>query len=129
MFCDVDGLKAVNDEFGHSAGDVLLRAMAARISGAVRSRDTVARVGGDEILIVLDGVHGVEEAAAIANKVRLAVKDPLAVDGGEIRPTLSIGVTVALPGEGVDAMITRADQAMYQAKRSGRDQVVHIIAP
>ena len=126
VFCDLDGLKAVNDDFGHSAGDTLLRAVATRISDAVRSRDTVARVGGDEILIVLDGVHDIDEAAAIANKVRLAVKEAVAVDGGEIRPTLSIGVTVARPNEGVDAMITRADEAMYQAKRGGRDRVIQI---
>lgn len=119
-------MKTVNDDFGHGAGDALLRAVATRISAAVRSRDTVARVGGDEILIVLDGAHDIDKAAAIANKVRLAVKAPISVDGGEIQPTLSIGVTLARPDEGVDSMITRADEAMYKAKRGGRDRVIQI---
>ena len=126
VFCDIDAFKSVNDDFGHSAGDAVLRAVATRISGAVRSGDTVARVGGDEILVVLDGVHDVDEATAIADKVRLAVKECVPVDGGEVCPTLSIGVTVARAGESVDALVTRADEAMYQAKRGGRDRVIQI---
>ena len=81
-------------------------------------------MGGDEFLVVLDGVHDLAEAAAIAEKIRRAV-----VDGGEEHPgepwtTLSLGVTLSSPGEPVDAMIARADRAMYEAKQTGRNRVV-----
>ena len=123
-FCDIDNFKAINDEWGHAAGDVVLRAFATRITDAVRGRDIVARAGGDEILIVLDGVGDIGEAVAIAEKVRVAVKEPVGVEGFMVSATLSIGVTIAHAGEGVDEMVSRADRAMYKAKREGRDRVV-----
>jgi diguanylate cyclase (GGDEF)-like protein/PAS domain S-box-containing protein len=126
VFCDLDDFKSINDRCGHAAGDELLRAFATRISGTVRSCDMVARFGGDEILIVLDGVRDVDEASGIADKVRVAVKEPVLVVGAQLCSTLSIGVTVARPGESIDAMITRADRAMYAAKNGGRDRVVSL---
>jgi len=129
VFCDIDDFKTVNDTQGHAAGDQLMRTVAARIRSAVRIGDTVARMGGDEFLVVLDGVHDLAEAAAIAEKIRVAatVAD---VAGPAGRPsTLSLGVTLSAPGEPVDTMIARADRAMYKAKEEGRNRVVAVARP
>jgi diguanylate cyclase (GGDEF)-like protein/PAS domain S-box-containing protein len=123
LFCDIDGFKAVNDAYGHAAGDEMIRALADRIRSVVRLGDAVARMGGDEFLIVLDGIHGLDEAIAVAEKVRCAAAAPVAYGRQSLATTISIGATIGRPGEGVDAMIGRADDAMYEAKAAGRDQV------
>jgi diguanylate cyclase (GGDEF)-like protein len=89
----------------------------------------VARVGGDEILAVLDGIRDLDDAARIAEKIRASVSGPIRLRGSTLTSTLSIGVTLALPGEPVDDAIARADDAMFRAKRSGRDRVVAVAAP
>lgn len=129
VFCDVDNFKAVNDRLGHAAGDEMLRVLANRICGTVRSGDLVARIGGDELLVVLDGVHDLEGAARIAEKIRDVVAEPFAVDGVELRGTMSMGVSIAATGEMVDSLVARADAAMYTAKQTGRDRVVAVPAP
>lgn len=126
MFCDVDSFKSVNDSNGHAVGDQVLRTIASRIEGSVRRGDLIARIGGDEFLVILDGVHDQEEAVRIAEKLRRRVSRPIEVLGGVITATLSIGVTLAEPKEDVHALIARADQAMYKAKRAGSDQVIAI---
>jgi diguanylate cyclase (GGDEF)-like protein/PAS domain S-box-containing protein len=126
VFIDIDSFKDVNDQHGHSAGDELLRTLARRIRENVRSGDTVARMGGDEFLVLLDGVHSLAEAHAIAEKLRLACAGPVATRGGDVSATVSIGVTLSRPGEEVDAMVARADHAMYEAKRSGRNRVIAV---
>jgi diguanylate cyclase (GGDEF)-like protein len=123
LFCDIDGFKAVNDAYGHAAGDEMIRTLADRIRSVVRLGDAVARMGGDEFLIVLDGIHGLDEAVAVAEKVRSAASAPIAYGRQSLATTISVGVTLGWPDEGVDAMIARADDAMYQAKAAGRDQV------
>jgi diguanylate cyclase (GGDEF)-like protein/PAS domain S-box-containing protein len=123
LFCDLDGFKAVNDTYGHAVGDVVLKAVADRVRGAVREDDLVARIGGDELLVVLEGLHGVKDAVAVADQIRLAVAEP--VEGLE-RPvvvTMSVGVAMVVTGDTSDAVIARADAAMYRAKESGRDGV------
>ncbi len=125
-FCDIDGFKAINDSRGHAVGDRLLLAVAQRIGACVRSADVVARVGGDEILLMLPGVRTLDDAMLIAEKVRAAVKMPLQIDGQEISTSISIGVTLAVDGDDVDTLVARADRAMYLAKQAGRDQVVQI---
>jgi diguanylate cyclase (GGDEF)-like protein/PAS domain S-box-containing protein len=123
-FCDIDHFKNVNDSYGHVAGDEALRAVASRISSIVRADDLVARFGGDEVLIVLEGVHGVDDALAIAEKIRVQCHRPIPLLHSSLTVTLSIGVTLADPTETVDSLIARADLAMYEAKGAGRDRVV-----
>lgn len=125
-FCDLDGFKEVNDAYGHSAGDNLLRAIARRIERVVRAGDVVARLGGDELLIVLNGVHDLDDAVRIADKLRDEIRQPTPVPGGTASVSASIGVALAEEGESVDDIVSRADAAMYQAKKSGKDRVVTI---
>ena len=127
FFCDMDKFKTVNDTYGHAAGDEVLRVMADRIRHCLRSTDDLgARVGGDELLVVLHGVQDLPNAVAIAEKLRLSAAEPIAIPGGTIRTTVSIGVTLARPGEKTGDLIARADEAMYRAKEHGRNQVIPI---
>jgi diguanylate cyclase (GGDEF)-like protein/PAS domain S-box-containing protein len=123
LFCDTDNFKAINDTMGHNVGDLVLSTIAWRIRDCVREGDTVGRIGGDEMLVLLPGVHSVEEVVAIGNKIRCRVAEPIDHEGKEIRATISVGATLAFPGESVSAMTTRADAAMYMAKRAGRNTV------
>ncbi|MEZ5119229.1 MAG: PAS domain S-box protein [Candidatus Nanopelagicales bacterium] len=125
-FCDIDRFKGINDSLGHRAGDRLLQIVVTRIQSCVRSGDIVARVGGDEILLILRGVRSMDDAMAIAQKVRLAVREPAQLDGHVVPTSISIGVTMAAADDDVDALVARADQAMYLAKEAGRDQVVRL---
>ncbi|WP_197024682.1 PAS domain S-box protein [Cellulomonas sp. KRMCY2] len=124
LFGDIDGFKEVNDEYGHSAGDDVLQTMAARVGACLRAGDIAARIGGDELLVLLDGVHDLADAVRIADTIRRAVSAPIPTAERQLVVTLSIGVTLAVPGESVDAMIARADQAMYRAKQAGGDRVM-----
>ena len=128
VFCDLDDFKAVNDTYGHSGGDALLRSIARRLERAVRSGDIVARIGGDELLVVLNGVRDLDDAVSIAEKLRAEVRQPTPVPGGTATVTASVGVALAEPGEGIDDIVARADAAMYEAKRSGKDRVVTVRA-
>lgn len=115
---DVDGFKAVNDELGHAAGDLVLRSIASAL-GATPGVRALSRWGGDEFLLVLDGVGAdgaLEQArAAAAERVRRELSRPV---------TLSAGVAIVVPGEALDAIVGRADVALYEAKAAGRNQVV-----
>ena len=95
----------------------------------VRREDIVARIGGDEILVLLRGIRDVEETARIAEKIRVAAAEPIDIAGGAVSVSMSIGATVAVEGETADELVARADAAMYEAKRSGRDQVVAFGSP
>lgn len=125
-FCDIDNFKSVNDRFGHAAGDELLVVIAGRMAAAVRAGDLVARVGGDELAVVLDGVDGIQDAMSVAHQIRAAVGAPVRLSAGIVTPTLSIGVSLAGPGQGPAETLHRADLAMYAAKRSGRDAVMSL---
>ncbi|MEB3362310.1 MAG: diguanylate cyclase [Synechococcaceae cyanobacterium] len=124
LFCDIDHFKEINDRHGHGGGDAVLRALAERLRASTRSGDLVGRFGGDELLVVLQAMPSLEVAVAIANKVHSAVRAPLPLPTGEVVPTLSIGVTLINPEEPTEAVVNRADQAMYEAKQAGRDRVV-----
>ena len=126
LFCDIDRFKDVNDAYGHAAGDEVLRRLAERISASVRSDDAAARIGGDEFLVVLTGTHRLDEAVAVAEKIRDAASVSVSVDHAQVSATLSIGVTLVRPGESIGDLIAHADEAMYAAKRAGRNQVVAI---
>lgn len=127
-FCDLDWFKRVNDSHGHGAGDALLVAVGERLRAALRPDDLVGRIGGDELLVVLLGVVDLEEALKRAEALRAAVRQPLPVANASLDVTASIGVTLFRPGESMDALVARADAAMYRAKQAGRDRVIPISA-
>ncbi|OBF14308.1 diguanylate cyclase [Mycobacterium sp. ACS4054] len=124
LYCDVDHFKEINDTGGHGIGDYVLATLAARIRGSVRRGDTVGRTGGDEILVLLPGVRSIDELARIAEKIRCRAAEPIHVSGKTFSATLSIGATLAVRGDTVDAVTARADAAMYQAKFGDRNTVV-----
>ncbi|MCH9730094.1 MAG: diguanylate cyclase, partial [Actinomycetia bacterium] len=126
LFCDIDYFKAVNDTWGHAAGDVVLSTVADSITGCLRHGDTVGRTGGDEMMVLLPGVHSLDEVAGIAEKISSRVAEPIQHCGNTINVTLSIGATLAVPGESVSNMTARVDQAMYRSKRSGRNKVTSV---
>jgi diguanylate cyclase (GGDEF)-like protein/PAS domain S-box-containing protein len=124
LFCDVDGLKAVNDQHGHAAGDRMLRAVATRIRSALRPSDSLVRYGGDEFVVVCDALPNPGEAADLAERIRAAVSVPVSMPGdGEVVPTLSIGVATSPPRTGAAELLSAADAAAYRAKHGGRDTV------
>ena len=125
LWCDIDEFKLVNDTYGHAAGDAVLKALADRIRACLRSTDDLgARIGGDELMVVLHGVRDLDDACGVAEKLRRLAAEPIETPAGTVETTLSIGVTLARPGESTDAIIARADDAMYQAKHGGRNRVV-----
>lgn len=127
LFCDLDRFKAINDNHGHQVGDEVLCAVAQRLRSCLRSDDDLAaRVGGDELLVVLRGVRDLANAVAVAELLRRSVAEPIPTSAGALRLTLSIGVTLSSPQESTDALVARADAAMYRAKQAGRDQVIPI---
>ncbi|WP_233211579.1 sensor domain-containing diguanylate cyclase [Mycobacterium sp. shizuoka-1] len=126
LFCDIDGFKGINDSYGHAVGDSVLTAVAQRIQACVRADDTVGRTGGDEILVVLPGVRSLDEVSTIAEDIRRRAAEPVDYPGGIINATLSIGATLAVPGESATTATARADAAMYRAKQTGRNSVVQI---
>jgi diguanylate cyclase (GGDEF)-like protein/PAS domain S-box-containing protein len=116
---DVDNLKAVNDEFGHEAGDIILQAVAMALASLVRDRDIVARVGGDEFAVLLPGTQG-PEATGVAERMRTAMH-AISVPYGQAR--ISIGWTTASSGADARAVWRASDLMLYQAKSNGRDAV------
>ncbi len=128
LFCDLDHFKEVNDRYGHQAGDAVLQAMANRIRSCLRASDLAARIGGDELMVVLPGAQGMDDAVTIAERVRHLASEPVRTPAGEVGISLCVGVALACPGESLDTLIARADAAMYTAKQQGRDQVVAIDA-
>ncbi len=128
LFADVDGFKEVNDVWGHVAGDALLRTLSTRLRGVMRGTDSVARIGGDEFLIILEGIHDVAEAVTMAERMCVVARDPVPIPGGVVSITISMGVTLVAPGESADSVVHRSDSAMYAAKRGGRNRVVAVLA-
>lgn len=124
LFCDLDGFKLVNDRYGHEAGDHLLQQVASRLRASTRDGDLPARFGGDEFLVVLDGVSGVDEVAALAETVLRSLDSPFAVAGRSVRVSASIGGAVGARGEAsASAMLRDADAAMFIAKDRGPGQI------
>jgi len=120
LFMDIDRFKDVNDSRGHEVGDLLLRAVAQRLATSVRASDTVARMGGDEFVILLETVRASDEADTVALKVAETVAKPFTIEGQVVSTSVSIGVSF-YPENGDDAetLLRSADYAMYLAKREG----------
>ncbi len=124
LFIDLDRFKPVNDHLGHRAGDLLLKEVAPRMLGCVRESDSVARIGGDEFVILLRGVDNADAALGVAEKIRHSLARPYLVAGHALRISASIGVAL-YPEHGGDEneLAKHADIAMYQAKNAGHDRV------
>jgi diguanylate cyclase (GGDEF)-like protein/PAS domain S-box-containing protein len=123
MFIDLDGFKAVNDTYGHDVGDELLKAVAAIFLQDLRESDTVARLGGDEFCMVLEGIGQPDNAANVAEKLRMEFSEPLAVMGHELDVTVSIGIALSSEdGANTAELLKAADTAMYAAKKNGKNQ-------
>jgi diguanylate cyclase (GGDEF)-like protein/PAS domain S-box-containing protein len=122
---DLDGFKDVNDSVGHLAGDELLRVIAGRLQGVVRSTDTVARLGGDEFAVLVDdATGGLPQAADLARRLLQAIGDPIDLGGHRVTVAASIGIVVAEPEATPLSLFRDADIAMYRAKAAGRAQWV-----
>jgi diguanylate cyclase (GGDEF)-like protein len=124
MFVDLDGFKAVNDSRGHRVGDILLQQVAGRMTDAVRREDSVARIGGDEFVVVLSEVPRKEDAEAVARKLLSELARPYTIDGHAANVSASVGVSL-YPADGVEpqALLARADAAMYAIKQQGKNGV------
>jgi len=123
MVIDIDDFKQINDTFGHKAGDLVLKDVAARLSAVARAGDSIGRLGGDEFVLVLEGLRGREDAAAAAKKASETTSYELEFDGHRVPVSTSIGVAV-FPDQGdeADVLLELADRAMYAAKRKGKRQ-------
>lgn len=127
FFMDIDGFKAVNDRYGHEAGDELLVQFGKRLQGSVRDVDTVSRLAGDEFVVILENLKIEQDAIYVAEKILNAIREPFELTHSTINISSSIGVAVYLPdgdGEvGPEELLAIADKGMYAAKRNGKNQV------
>jgi len=123
MFVDLDDFKKINDTLGHDVGDALLTQAATRLSACVRNEDTVGRHGGDEFLILIEGVNEPNDMELVAEKILRAFAAPFEINGMTLVVTTSIGVAI-FPEDGVDyqALLKSADTAMYEAKSEGKNR-------
>jgi diguanylate cyclase (GGDEF)-like protein len=135
LFIDLDDFKSVNDSFGHVAADGFLIQVGQRISGSLRGADTAARIGGDEFVVVCEGLADPEEAAVVAQRIRSALSAGISIGGSRIGAPASIGIAVGTPDSTAEDLLREADTSMYRSKRqSGRrwesaDSFGHTAAP
>ncbi|HEX7022407.1 MAG TPA: EAL domain-containing protein, partial [Trueperaceae bacterium] len=126
LFTDLDGFKVFNDTLGHEAGDYLLKQLAVRLRSAVRPEDFVARISGDEFIVITEGPEAVQAAGFLAQKIQAALVSPFSVSGQALSATVSIGISV-FPDDAPDGstLLKHADTAMYRVKRSGKNSIQH----
>ncbi|MBB5391555.1 MULTISPECIES: diguanylate cyclase domain-containing protein [unclassified Herbaspirillum] len=127
FFMDIDGFKGVNDRYGHEAGDELLVQFAQRLQSSVRDVDTVARLAGDEFVVILEKLQTQQDALNVADKILNAMRVPFELTHSRINVSSSIGVAIYFPDEdgetGPEELLAMADKAMYAAKRLGKNRV------
>lgn len=124
MYVDLDKFKPINDNLGHAVGDQMLREVAQRIQGCMREADTVARIGGDEFVVLLPIIEGEQDALIVAEKIRLALNQPFEIAGQQLYISSSTGVAIYPEhGENENELTGNADIAMYHAKGCGRNNV------
>jgi diguanylate cyclase (GGDEF)-like protein/PAS domain S-box-containing protein len=123
MSLDLDRFKSINDRLGHDAGDQVLKVVSARLTGIIRASDTVARVGGDEFMLVMLETKRVEDTTAIAQKILDSFAEPLSIDGHPLHLSTSIGIALCPEdGEDLEILTKKSDAAMYYSKGHGRNQ-------
>jgi diguanylate cyclase (GGDEF)-like protein len=130
IYLDMDNFKQINDTFGHTTGDHLLREVARRLRQCVRESDTVGRLGGDEFAVLLHDIGRLEDATLVAEKILVALSDPYLLDGKMLMSAPSLGIAV-YPEHGQSDLhlIRHADEAMYVAKRSGGKRYIVVEEP
>lgn len=127
LFIDLDGFKAVNDTQGHHAGDLLLQEIGLRLTNLLRKTDTVARLAGDEFVVILENLDVNDpEPTKISTKILCSIQIPVSTGQGTAQVSASIGIAMHLPGDNtdIDTLINRADEAMYDAKKAGKARIV-----
>ena len=125
LFVDLDDFKMVNDTMGHSVGDELLVAVAARLAGAVRESDTAARLGGDEFALLIDDAAGPEAVDAFAERIVTAFTQPFTLSGASVLASATVGVATSQDSGDADEVLRHADLALYAAKASGKRRWRH----
>jgi len=122
LYIDLDDFKDVNDEYGHEAGDQVLVKIAKRIKSSVRESDTIARIGGDEFIVLLHKTIDRDDIKATAEKILKKLTQPIEVKENEVKVSASIGITIS-PDDGIDldALMSKADSALYSCKKQGRN--------
>lgn len=131
LFIDLDGFKAVNDTFGHKAGDLLLQKVARCLEATVRQSDTVARMGGDEFMLLVNEVNRDEDVEVVAKKILASFEQPILLGAQSAKIGASIGISI-FPDHGADTekLIAYADGAMYDIKKSGKNAYAfHTVQP
>ena len=122
MYLDIDHFKQINDSYGHAVGDAVLVEFAQRLLQCVRVTDTVARLAGDEFIIVLEQLHSADEPRQVANKIIDAMMLPWWINGQALQPTTSIGIAYAQKSDmAAEDLLNLADRSLYEAKRAGRN--------
>jgi diguanylate cyclase (GGDEF)-like protein/PAS domain S-box-containing protein len=126
MMIDVDHFKSVNDSLGRNAGDQLLKIIARKVVDGLRKMDTVARIGGDEFVVILENISNVSDVRRVANKLLHLLAEPIEIGGETIQSSASIGISVfPQDGSAADELLKRADIAMHKAKESGKNNFLY----
>lgn len=120
MFIDLDRFKFINDAYGHSMGDVLLKAVGQRIRSCLRDSDTVSRYGGDEFTVLLERIHSEEEIKIVADRILHSLSEPFTIQDTKVHISPSIGISLSAPELEMEELIQQADSAMYYVKRNGK---------